>query len=73
MKTQHSSRKSPKPLDPTATGRLDRLALIAHLAQETFENKEKATGWLAAPNEALSGNSPTNALRKKEHNRFVAP
>ncbi|MGH8812691.1 MAG: MbcA/ParS/Xre antitoxin family protein [Advenella sp.] len=29
-----------------------------HLAQETFESKEKAAIWLAAPNEALGGNSP---------------
>lgn len=71
MKTQHSSKKAPKAPHPTASGRLDRLALIAHLAQEVFENKEKAASWLVTPNEALGDNSPARQCETEKGTQQV--
>ncbi len=51
-------KKDKKPLDPVSSERLDRLASIAILAEDVFEDKHKAARWLAASNDALDGNSP---------------
>ena len=51
-------KKDEKPLDSVASERLDRLASIAILAEDLFEDEQKATRWLTAPNDALGGNSP---------------
>ena len=56
--TMERRRKDEKPLDPVASERLDRLATIAILAEEVFEDKDEATHWLSTPNEALGGDSP---------------
>lgn len=51
-------RKSGKLLDTTASERLDRVASVARLAEDVFEEKEAAAKWLATPNAALDGSSP---------------
>lgn len=58
LSTYERRKKDEKPLDLVASERLDRLASIAILAEDVFEDKQKATRWLAAPNDALGGNSP---------------
>lgn len=58
LSTFERRRKDEKPLDSVASERLDRLAAIAILAEDVFEDKDEAARWLSAPNEALGGNSP---------------
>lgn len=58
LSTFDRRRKDEKSLDSVASERLDRLAAVAILAEEVFEDKEEAARWIAAPNEALGGNSP---------------
>ncbi|HBP30784.1 MAG TPA: antitoxin [Advenella kashmirensis] len=58
LSTYERRKKDEKPLDSVASERLDRLASIAILAEDVFEDKQKAARWLAAPNDALGGNSP---------------
>lgn len=50
--------KQNKPLDPATSERLDRLASIAVMAEDVFEDKVEALRWLASPNEALGGETP---------------
>jgi putative toxin-antitoxin system antitoxin component (TIGR02293 family) len=51
-------RKGDKPLDPVASERLDRLAVVAVLAEDVFEDKDAAARWLSTPNHALGGQAP---------------
>lgn len=51
-------KKGKLPLDQVASERLDRLASVALLAEEVFEDKTAATVWLCEPNQALAGRSP---------------
>ncbi|MGV8842887.1 MAG: type II toxin-antitoxin system Xre/ParS family antitoxin [Pseudomonas sp.] len=50
--------KSKEPLDSVVSERIDRLALVAVLAEEVFEDKTVAGDWMSAPNDALGGKSP---------------
>lgn len=50
--------KSGQPLDQVASERLDRLAQMAVMAEEVFEDKAVATSWLATANDALGGKTP---------------
>lgn len=47
-----------KPLDSVASERLDRIAAVAHLAEEVFESREAAAQWMSKPNKALGGSTP---------------
>ena len=58
LSTFERRRKDAKPLDAIASERLDRLATIAILAEDIFEDKEAAARWMSTPNEALGGNTP---------------
>ena len=40
------------------TERLDRLAAVAILAEDVFEDENAAARWMATPNDALGGNTP---------------
>ena len=51
-------RKSGKLLDTTASERLDRVASVARLAEDVFEDEDAAAKWLATPNAALDGSTP---------------
>ena len=50
--------KSDQPLDPVASERLDRLAQLAVMAEDVFEDKQVATDWLSKANDALGGKTP---------------
>jgi putative toxin-antitoxin system antitoxin component (TIGR02293 family) len=56
--TYERRRKGAQPLDPVASERLDRIAAIALLAEEVFEDAPSASEWLASPHPALGGNQP---------------
>lgn len=51
-------KKDDKPLDAVASERLDRLAAVAILAEDVFEDENAAARWMATPNDALGGNTP---------------
>lgn len=56
--TYERRRRDAKPLDPAASERLDRIASVALLAEEVFEDKRAASDWMSSPNQALGGHSP---------------
>lgn len=58
LATYERRRKDAKPLDASASERLDRIADVAKLAEDVFEDREEATRWLSTPNEALGGAIP---------------
>lgn len=51
-------RRDRKKLDAVASERLDRIAIVSHLAEEVFEDKQAAIAWLSRTNEALGGQAP---------------
>jgi putative toxin-antitoxin system antitoxin component (TIGR02293 family) len=51
-------RRQQKPLDPVASGRLDRIAAVCHLAEEVCDSSQAATDWMSKPNQALGGSKP---------------
>ncbi len=53
--------KNKRPLGQAASERLDRLAQVAVIAEEVFEDKELATKWMSTPNRSL-GDEPPLAL-----------
>lgn len=52
-------------LSPVTSERLDRLASVANLAHEVFEDRDRALSWLSSPNLAL-GNQPPIMLCETE-------
>lgn len=50
--------RSKVPLDAIVSERFDRLAQVAVLAEEVFEDKTVAGDWLSEPNDALGGKTP---------------
>lgn len=56
--TYERRRRDAKPLDAAASERLDRIATVALLAEEVFENRQAAAQWMSSPNQALGGNIP---------------
>jgi len=56
--TYERRRRDDKPLDITASERLDRIADIALAAESAFEDNAAAARWLSTPNQALGGDSP---------------
>ncbi|MNE98446.1 hypothetical protein D3C80_1969560 [compost metagenome] len=47
-----------KRLNSVASERLDRIAVVCHLAEEVFESREAATRWMSKPNKALGEGTP---------------
>jgi putative toxin-antitoxin system antitoxin component (TIGR02293 family) len=47
-----------KPLDSTASERLDRIAVVCLLAEGIFQSRDMATCWMSKPNKALGGHKP---------------
>lgn len=45
-------------LSPATSERLDRLASVANLAHEVFEDRDRALSWLSTPNVALGNKQP---------------
>ncbi|MBS7847232.1 MULTISPECIES: antitoxin Xre/MbcA/ParS toxin-binding domain-containing protein [unclassified Pseudomonas] len=58
MSTLERRRREHKNLDPVASERLDRIAVVSHLAEAIFETQVTATQWMSAPNKALGGTAP---------------
>ncbi len=58
-------------LSPEESDRLARIARISALAEETFQNPEKAARWLRKPNRGLSGAVPLDLLTTGEGGRLV--
>lgn len=54
--------KEHKPLNPTGSDRLYRLARIAAHALEVFEDPNTVGNWLSRPNRALGGAAPVEVL-----------
>lgn len=54
---ERRSRKQKKH-DPVAPERLDRIAVVCHLAEDVFQSRDTATCWMSKPNEALGGDTP---------------
>lgn len=51
-------RREHKHLDPVASERLDRIAVVSHLAEEILETPVTAAHWMSTPNKALGGTAP---------------
>ncbi|MBV6274205.1 DUF2384 domain-containing protein [Alcaligenaceae bacterium CGII-47] len=56
--TYERRRRDSKPLDAAASERLDRIATVALLAEDVFEDKHAASEWMSSPNAALGGRIP---------------
>ena len=56
--TLERRRRERKALDPVASERLDRIAMVCQLAEEVFESREAATQWLSRPNRSLGDQAP---------------
>ncbi|MGG4773752.1 antitoxin Xre/MbcA/ParS toxin-binding domain-containing protein [Paenalcaligenes sp. Me52] len=56
--TYERRRVADKPLDVTASERLDRVATVALQAESVFEDSAAAAKWMSTPHKALNGNSP---------------
>ncbi|AEC18842.1 hypothetical protein PT7_0302 [Pusillimonas sp. T7-7] len=56
--TYERRRRDSKPLDAAASERLDRIATVALLAEEVFEDKQAASEWMSSPNAALGESIP---------------
>lgn len=56
--TYERRRRDSRPLDAAASERLDRIAEVALLAEEVFEDKQAASEWMSSPNKALAGGTP---------------
>ncbi|WP_413043863.1 antitoxin Xre/MbcA/ParS toxin-binding domain-containing protein [Pseudomonas sp. YJ42] len=50
--------RSHEALDPIASERIDRLAQVAVLAEDVFEDKDTASIWMVTPNDSLGGETP---------------
>lgn len=56
--TYERRRRDSRPLDAAASERLDRIAGVALLAEQVFEDKQAASDWMSSPNKALAGGIP---------------
>jgi putative toxin-antitoxin system antitoxin component (TIGR02293 family) len=58
ISTLERRQRGHKNLDPVASERLDRIAMLSHVAEAIFETPMTAIQWLTAPNKALGGTGP---------------
>ncbi|TDV88018.1 putative toxin-antitoxin system antitoxin component (TIGR02293 family) [Halomonas alkaliantarctica] len=58
VSTLHRRRRDGKNLNAVASERLDRIAIVSHLAMQVFEDEPAATNWLSRSNEALGRMAP---------------
>jgi putative toxin-antitoxin system antitoxin component (TIGR02293 family) len=58
ISTLERRRREQKPLNSVASERLDRVAVVCHLAEEVFQNRDMAVCWMSKPNKALGGDTP---------------
>lgn len=58
ISTLSRRRREQKNLDPIASERLDRIAIISNWAKAIFESEESAVQWMSRPNKALGNALP---------------
>ena len=58
VSTLERRRREQKPLDSTASERLDRIAVVCLLAEGVFQSRDMAACWMSKPNKALGGHKP---------------
>lgn len=58
ISTLERRRRERKVLDPVASERLDRIAMVCQLAEEVFESRQAAADWMSRTNRALGGQAP---------------
>jgi putative toxin-antitoxin system antitoxin component (TIGR02293 family) len=66
----HRKRRG-EPLTTDESDKLARVVRVAALAEETFQDEEKAHGWLRDPNRALGGERPLDLLETEGGARLV--
>jgi putative toxin-antitoxin system antitoxin component (TIGR02293 family) len=64
-------RQKKQPLTPDESGKLARVARTLALAEDTFQNREKAARWLRKPNRGLEGQLPLELLTTEVGARVV--
>lgn len=47
-----------RPLNSVVSERLDRVAVVCHLAEQVLQNRNMAACWMSKPNKALGGDTP---------------
>lgn len=58
ISTLERRRRERKVLDPVASERLDRIAMVCQLAEEVFESRLAAADWMSRANRSLGGQAP---------------
>ncbi|UCJ17773.1 MbcA/ParS/Xre antitoxin family protein [Pseudomonas sp. MM211] len=58
ISTLERRRREHKLLDPVASERLDRIAMVCQLAEEVFESRQAAADWMSRANQSLGGQAP---------------
>lgn len=58
ISTLERRRREHKLLDPVASERLDRIAMVCQLAEEVFEGRQAAADWMSRVNQSLGGQAP---------------
>lgn len=58
ISTLERRRRERKVLDPVASERLDRIAMVCQLAEEVFESRLAAADWMSRANRSLGGQTP---------------
>ena len=58
ISTLERRRREQKPLNAVASERLDRVAVVCHLAEAVFQSRDTAVCWMSKPNKALGGETP---------------
>ena len=58
ISTLERRRRERKVLDPVASERLDRIAMVCQLAEDVFESRQAAAEWMSRANRSLGGQAP---------------
>jgi putative toxin-antitoxin system antitoxin component (TIGR02293 family) len=64
-------RRRHEPLSPEESDRLAQIARVATIAEDTFQNHQKAAVWLRRDNRALGGHKPIELLATSTGARLV--
>jgi len=58
ISTLERRRRERKVLDPVASERLDRIAMVCQLAEDVFESRQAAAEWMSRANRSLGDQAP---------------
>jgi putative toxin-antitoxin system antitoxin component (TIGR02293 family) len=67
----YTSRRRSGRLTPEQSDRVYRVASIMALAEETFQETEKAMHWMRRPNKVFDGRAPLDLIRTEQGARMV--